>query len=123
MTALPVDLTYGKVVGRFVLAVGDGPDADILPDGVAATGSITLTAEAPIRVSGIAEPITLVPTPIGCGLDEDGYLIDLQGAKGIWLPCGRYRVDYSLIEFALPSQTIDVAERHTALAPLDLTRL
>ena len=43
MTALPAEIQYGKVVGRFLLAIGDASDADRNPDAQAAAGTVTFT--------------------------------------------------------------------------------
>lgn len=121
MTAMPPDLTYGKVVGRFLLSVGDGPDAERMPDGYPASGSITFLASSIFRETGIAEPATLLPQPLPCAIDADGYLIDLEGVRGVWLVAGHYRVEYDLAEGRIDTHDIIVAGEHTDANPLDLT--
>lgn len=85
---MPIDLSpalYGTVTGRLLAVVGDGPDADAAPDGMAVTGTVTFTPDiTSILVSnGAPSPFTALPTPIECGLDADGYLVyPLPGVAG-----------------------------------------
>lgn len=81
-------LVYGKVVGRFLANVSDGPDIGELPEFPPLSGSVTFTAEAPkILVADAAPaPATYVQLPqhYVCELDEFGYLTH-RGARGIRL--------------------------------------
>lgn len=84
---LPENMGYGQVTARFLLTVADGPDEGRMPDGKAATGKITFTA-APDWMTNITAdpPVVIIPKPIECFLDPQGYLIDPEGARGVWLP-------------------------------------
>lgn len=121
MTVLPVEIPFGKVVGRFLLAVADASDPDRLPDAKAPTGSITFTPITPNFKTGSPDVATVVRVPIRCALDGDGNLIDPERSPGVWLVVGQYRVTYSLADVSINGHVIDVAESHTDASPLDLT--
>lgn len=78
--------SYGKVVGRFVVAIGDGVDADVYPDGMAATGTVTFTPSASkvLVASGQPDPFTFELQPVTATLDSSGYLT-FNNATGVWL--------------------------------------
>jgi hypothetical protein len=80
-------LTYGKIVGRFLAAVGDGTDTDLYPDEVPLTGTVTFTPSASTIVIRTAtpDPVTVFPTPIIGTLDANGYLTDPSGNRGVFL--------------------------------------
>ncbi|WDF34559.1 hypothetical protein PTW37_06575 [Arthrobacter agilis] len=73
MTVSPT-IPTGRVTGRFLIGVADGPDADELPDLVPAQGTITFTASVPYVPTPGAEPVTVLKTQIRAILDADGYL-------------------------------------------------
>ncbi|WP_306358863.1 MULTISPECIES: hypothetical protein [unclassified Nocardia] len=81
-------LKYGKVVGRFLANVADGPDVGDLPEFPPLTGTVTFTAEVPkvLVATGQPDPATYVQLPkhYECQLDEFGYLT-WRGARGIRL--------------------------------------
>ncbi|MGM7646565.1 hypothetical protein ACSVDM_16820 [Nocardia sp. JW2] len=87
MADLP-PLEYGKVVGRFLANVIDGPDLGDLPEFPPLTGTIIFTAEAPkVLVAGAQPgPATYVQLPkhYECQLDEFGYLT-WRGKRGVRL--------------------------------------
>ncbi|MGW6423522.1 hypothetical protein ACWF82_12665 [Nocardia sp. NPDC055053] len=87
MADLP-PLDYGKVVGRFLANVIDGPDLGELPEFPPLTGTITFTADAPkVLVPGAQpSPATYVQLPkhYECQLDEFGYLT-WRGKRGVRL--------------------------------------
>lgn len=119
---MPADVLFGKVIGRFILAVADTiDDPDVLPDANPAEGIITFTSVAPNFRVGAPEPTTVVRTPIRCALDTDGRLIDPASQLGVWLVVGIYRVTYNLAGVNLESHLIEVTTTHTDAAPLDLT--
>ncbi|MEU8895497.1 hypothetical protein [Nocardia sp. NPDC048505] len=86
MASLP--LKYGKVVGRFLANVIDGPDIDDRPEFLPLAGTITFTAAAAkVLVSEAGTgPVTYVQLPeyYECELDEFGYLT-WRGSRGIRL--------------------------------------
>jgi hypothetical protein len=118
----PPDLTYGYVDGRIILAIGDRSDAGRMPDPVPAAGmTVTLTPANTILKVASPTPATVVKQPIPCGVDANGYLIDRQAARGVWLVTGTYKVTYSHPRATIPSHDIEVTTGHTEAAPLDLT--
>lgn len=87
MAELP-PLVYGKVVGRFLANVIDGPDIGDLPEFQPLSGSVTFAAEAPkiLVADGVPAPATVVQLPqhYVCQLDEFGYL-SWRGDRGVRL--------------------------------------
>lgn len=71
-------LKYGKVVGRFLANISDGPDIDDLPEFPPLSGTIRFTAQAPKILVATADPVpaTYVQLPeyYDVSLDEFGYL-------------------------------------------------
>ena len=118
----PPDLTYGYVDGRIILAIGDRSDAGRMPDPVPADGmTVTLTPANTILKVASPTPATVIKQPIVCSVDANGYLIDGQGARGVWLVTGTYKVTYSHQRAIIPPHDIEVTTGHTEVAPLDLT--
>lgn len=74
--ALPTNVDTGRVEGRFIVGVVDGPDQDLDPDGIPAQGSVTFTASVPYLPDPFASPapVTILKAPIVGVLDSDGYL-------------------------------------------------
>ncbi len=86
MADLP-PLKYGKVVGRFLANVIDGPDIDDLPEFPPLSGTVTFTAAPPkVLVAEADPPATYVQLPrhYVCSLDEFGYLT-WRGLRGVRL--------------------------------------
>ncbi|MFE3196277.1 hypothetical protein ACFXHA_45280 [Nocardia sp. NPDC059240] len=87
MSDLP-PLKYGRVVGRFLANIADGPDVNDTPDFVPLAGTVTFTAGAPkvLVASAQPDPATYVQLPeyYECQLDEFGYLT-WRGGRGIRL--------------------------------------
>jgi len=84
---LPSNISYGTVVGRFLIAYQDSSDANLYPDGAPASGSI-LFVPSVTRLknpTALPAPVTIIPTTIECGLDNEGYLIGANGNRGISL--------------------------------------
>jgi len=84
---LPSNVTYGTVVGRFLLAYADGVDSDVFPDGVPAKGTVLFTpsAKALKNLNASPAPVTILPGTIECSLDTDGYLLGSDGTRGVRL--------------------------------------
>ena len=118
----PPDLTYGYVDGRIILAIGDRSDAGRMPDPVPADGmTVTFTPANTILKVTTPTPATVIKQRIVCSVDANGYLIDGQAARGVWLVTGTYKVTYSHPRAMIPSHDIEVTTGHTEAAPLDLT--
>lgn len=92
--AMPTNVDTGKVQGRFIVGVADGPDADDEPDAIPAQGTITFTASVPYLPDPTAAPApaTILKVPIVAVLDGAGYLCtpdpsdpSKPGARGIRL--------------------------------------
>lgn len=119
--ALPPSITYGKVVGRFLLAVADSPeDADRKPDSKAAQGTITFSPVQTNVVVDTPESALIVKMPIRCGLDTNGRLVDPEGQLGVWLIAGVYKVTYAITGVAINGHNILVLEEHDDDTPLQL---
>ena len=117
---MPDDVKYGKVVGRYIVALGDGVDADRLPDAIAAKGYIGFEPLNRIMKSVSPIPTTINKNPIDGMLDLNGDLIDFNGDLGVWLIVGDYRVFYNIEDAVIPSHKITVLETHTDESPLNL---
>jgi hypothetical protein len=89
MTAvdLPAGLKYGTVTARFVIATGDTLlDSDHLPDGSVAGGTVTFSPAVDyLTVASSNPPVTILPAPVVCGIDAQGYLKDATGQRGVQL--------------------------------------
>ncbi|MBF6213789.1 hypothetical protein IU487_22485 [Nocardia puris] len=87
MAELP-PLKYGRVVGRFLANIVDGPDIGDLPEFPPLQGTLTFTAGAPkVLVAGAdPDPATYVQLPqhYKVSLDEFGY-ITWRGQRGVRL--------------------------------------
>lgn len=83
---LPENVGYGKVVGRFTLAVATGTEETRFPRSKPASGKVTFTP-APLRLLNVTAdpPVTIIPQPIVCTLDDEGHLIDPELDRGVWL--------------------------------------
>lgn len=128
--ALPTNISYGTVVGQFLAAISDGPDANKTPEGVPMSGTVTFTASPGyvIDYSAVPNPVTIVKTPIVCPLDGEGYVNSPYSSpespdRGVVLvatddpdlqPVGwNWTVRYDLVDpngfrVAMPTQSINV---------------
>lgn len=79
--ALPTNVGYGTVTGRFIIAYADSSDLDLFPDGVPAKGNIYFTPQVEkLRNSSASpDPVTIIPMEVVCTLDNNG---DLSGPDG-----------------------------------------
>lgn len=119
MTDLPAEIKFGKVVGLFLLAIGDSEDAASMPDALPAVGTIKFIPQ-PANQRVISPLATLTKRPPICPLDDTGHLVDGQGNPGVWLAVGTYDVYFTLKNIRLNPITILVTEEHTLENPLDL---
>ena len=117
---------YGKVVGRLLAVVGDGPDEDEYPtaggypDAVPLTGTVTFTPRASrlLAPGALPDPVMAFATSIEAQLDESGYLT-LNGKRGLFLLCPSsdvnppdftYRVRFNLQLNGLPIAASDIED-------------
>ncbi|MGJ5667811.1 hypothetical protein QLG13_08070 [Rhodococcus aetherivorans] len=99
---------YGKVVGRLMAIVGDGPDEDEYPvaggypDARPLTGSVTFTPRAStILVPGATpDPVTAFAHPVTAQLDQNGYLT-LNGKRGVFLLCPSAQTNPSTFTYSV----------------------
>ena len=85
--ALPSNVSFGTVVGRFMRAVADGPDTGRDPDGIPLAGLTVKFIPSVDRFKNATAtpPVMIVADPITAATDADGYLIDAEGEQGIRL--------------------------------------
>lgn len=86
--ALPSNVSYGKVSGRFISAVGDSSnDPDRFPDGIPVEGiRVEFRASVPMtKNSSATPPATIFLQTVVATTDAQGDLIDATGQKGIYL--------------------------------------
>ena len=120
--ALPTAYEFGRVIGRFLRAVGDGEDVDSVPEAVPAKGTVTFT---PITTSRILIDSSSEPSPlitheaITCTLDAYGH-ISRNGVRGVWLWTGEWNVAFNVSGISRTQFPILVTNAHTDVAPLDL---
>lgn len=78
--ALPTNVGYGKVVGRFLLGYADGVDNDLFPDGVPAKGSVFFTPSPAYLKDATASPApaTILPAVVEARLNDEGYVCGPQ---------------------------------------------
>jgi hypothetical protein len=110
MTTLPSNVSYGTVVGRYLIAYQDGIDVDVYPDGVPCGGKIFFTPSVTSlrNATSSPTPVTILPRPVTCELDSDGYLNGPDGTPGVRLIATddednepvdwTWRVDYQLTD-------------------------
>lgn len=114
------EIAFGKVVGRFRLAVADGPDFGSEPDAEPDSGRIRFDPLLPYQRALLPVPETVSNRTQIYDLDAGGYLVDKQGERGVWLVVGAYEVSFKLKRSKLPPLTVLITADHTDLAPFDL---
>lgn len=85
--ATPSTLSYGIVVGQFLVSASDSSDADALPDAVPASGTVTFTPSAGVVLDygTTPNPSAILRKPIVATLDAEGYITGADGTRGIKL--------------------------------------
>lgn len=85
MPTLP-PLVSGKVVGRLLAGVPDGPDLGVAPENPPLVGQVHFRSDVPSVVvpSGSPSPAIVIPRTYTADLDADGYLV-WRGKRGIHL--------------------------------------
>lgn len=85
--ALPSNVGYTTIKGRFIRAILDGVDVDREPDGVPISGlTITFTANlspAIVRNSSATPPVTILIDPITATTNLDGVLVGADNVEDI----------------------------------------
>jgi hypothetical protein len=83
---LPSNVSYGTVVGRYLIAYADGSDVDLFPDGAPAKGTITFVPSIEkVRNANAVPPVTIIPRTVVTSLDSEGYLTAYAGSRGVRL--------------------------------------
>ena len=85
--ALPSNVNYGHVTGKFLRAVADSSDTDMHPDGQPIVGLTVKFTASVTRVKNVTTtpPVTIIIDPIVGVTNGNGVLIDGQGREGVWL--------------------------------------
>ena len=84
---MPSNVGYGRVEGRLIRAVLDGPDENRTPDGVPlANATVTFTADVThARNKHAVPPVMIFFDTISVRTDDDGMLVSPDGQQGVWL--------------------------------------
>ncbi len=117
---------YGKVIGRLLAVVGDGPDEDEYPvaggypDARPLAGSVTFTPRvSTILVAGAQpDPVTAFAHPVTAQLDENGYLT-LNGKKGVFLLCPSAETNPSFFTYSV-RYNVTLDERPVSAPTFDI---
>ena len=124
---LPVEMTYGRVVGRWILAVADTPaDEDELPEAQIPTGNVIFTrintySIRPDTTQNDGTHVGILKQNISTVLGADGELrLSPTAPPGVWLVTGYYRINATISGTQWPSFDIEVTTEHTQENPLDL---
>ena len=86
--SLPANVGFGRVTGRLIRAILDGPiDPDTEPDGVPIEGAkVTFTASVKRVVNRTATPpVTIFIDPVTVVTNSDGILVSPDGTEGVTL--------------------------------------
>jgi hypothetical protein len=121
LPGLPTDLTYGYVMGRFLLAVGN-KTGDQKPDAIAAVGTLTFSPAVTQILDDSDVPTVILPQVVSCQLDSNGYLVDPLGVLGVELITGQYTVNFSFTGVTIKPLVIQVLVTNTQSAPLWISR-
>ena len=127
MTTLPPEIKFGKVVGRWALAVADtAAGEDEYPDVSFPTGKVTfkrLDVNTVLldTLQNDGTFIGIASKDVEAELGPDGELrLAGKSVGGVWLAVGSWRVTPVIADSNWVAFNIVVEETHTALAPLDL---
>lgn len=87
MAALPTNINYTTVVGRFIRAVADTNDSGKEPDASPAVGlSVIFRPSVDVVVDDLSSPpVTIMVDSITCTTDNDGYLLGPDSTPGVLL--------------------------------------
>lgn len=126
MTGLPAEITFGKVVGRWILAVADTPtDPDKLPEAKVPTGTVKFTRK--VANTSLLDTTQADGTYVGVArqsvtaqLDATGEIHLNDDPPGVWLVEGDYIVEPTIANITWPKFDITITAAHTEQSPLDL---
>jgi hypothetical protein len=127
MTGLPAEITFGKVVGRWILAVADtAADPDRLPEAKAPSGEVKFT-RLDVNTS-LLDTTQNDGTYVGVARQHVSTILDDTGElclshdtdPGVWLITGWYKVEAKVANVPWPTFNIEVTTEHTDQNPLDL---
>ena len=117
-----INLDTGVVTGRILQIVINNEPEERKPDAVRVEGNVQFWPVA--KVSTQPGSAILVGTSYKASFDEQGYIIDESGERGVFLPVGTYTVEYNLGSAPSPkAQSIEVLTTHTLIEPLDLSTI
>ena len=124
---LPAEMTYGRVVGRWILAVADTPnDPDDLPEAQIPAGTVSFTrintySVRPDTTQADGTYVGILKQNVSTTLGSDGELrLSPTAPPGVWLVTGFYKVNATISGMQWPSFDIEVTTEHTQENPLDL---
>ena len=124
---LPAEMTYGRVVGRWILAVADTPnDPDDLPEAQIPSGTVSFTrintySVRPDTTQADGTYVGILKQNVSTILGSDGELrLSPTAPPGVWLVTGFYKVNATISGMQWPSFDIEVTTEHTQENPLDL---
>lgn len=120
MPTMPTDVTFGKVVGLFLIAAPDSIDGGRLPDAAVPTGLVIKLTPGTPNITTTTPSAIVARQTYTCQIDADGNLIDSQNAIGIWVPTGIYTASYTADTITIPSHQIEVLSSHNDASPLNL---
>ncbi len=127
MTALPPEVAYGRVVGRWLFAIADtAADPDELPEVQVPTGTVTFTrldlnTTMLDTLQNDGTYVGITRKAVTAKLNAEGELaLEHSTSRGVMLITGHYNVSASIAEVTWPSFDIEVTTAHTNESPLDL---
>lgn len=86
MTDAPSAVQYGKVIGRFVRFVADGPDPGSIPDELPLNGSIILTPTiTAMRWAGTTPPRMAILEKLVCKIVDGELCAPGSSEPGVWV--------------------------------------
>ena len=127
MTTLPPEISFGYVVGRWILAVGDTEaDPDEYPDAAIPTGTVVFTRiDANVSLIDTTQNdgtwVAVARKNVTATLNAQGELaLPHSTNAGLWLITGAYNVTVSVANVTWPAFSIVITTDHTPENPLDL---
>ena len=111
-------VTYGWIAGSVIRHIADTETApDRTPADRPSAGEVIITP----LVASTAGGHLVARGQDRRTLDADGYIVDLDGAPGVAVPVGAYRIEWALTGgYRWPAQDITVTAEHTKDAPYDI---